>query len=163
MIIQCEQCNSEFNIDENLLKDGGSKVRCAVCKHVFVVHPAKKAPAEEMSLDDSMEEELEDTMALDSVAELVEKEPDTKEESAEAGFDKAFEDALEEPAGADGMPDLGEDMDVEGVMDQASMIEEGVTRKATREIPRATGKVEKAPAFQGQPEKSRKLPRFHAP
>lgn len=146
MIIKCEQCNSEFNIDETLLKPGGSKVRCAVCKHVFVAHPVEKAPVEELSLDDSLEQELEDTMALDSIAEHVKKEPETVKESAEAGFDKAFEDALEEPAGADGMPDLGEGMDVEGVMDQASMIEEEVTRKTTREIPRGPGKVEKAPA-----------------
>ena len=39
MIIACEQCRTRFNLDENLLKQDGSKVRCSKCSHVFVAYP----------------------------------------------------------------------------------------------------------------------------
>lgn len=37
MIIQCEQCNTKFRLDDSKVKDTGVKVRCAKCKHVFTV------------------------------------------------------------------------------------------------------------------------------
>ncbi len=37
MIIQCEQCNTKFRLDDSKVKDSGVKVRCAKCKHVFTV------------------------------------------------------------------------------------------------------------------------------
>lgn len=158
MNVECAECNSEFSIDESRLKDGGSKVRCAVCKNVFTVYPPEKEPVEELSLEESPEEELEETVALDSVSDLTEKEPETIEESIEAEFDKAFDDAMEGPAGADQLPDLGEGLDMEGAMDQASEIEEKVTRKATQEIPRRPEKVKKAPAAPRFVEKPRRSP-----
>ncbi|MFO7706752.1 MAG: zinc-ribbon domain-containing protein [Desulfobacterales bacterium] len=45
MIVTCEGCETGFNVDERLLKPGGSKVRCSKCRHVFVAHPP--APAED--------------------------------------------------------------------------------------------------------------------
>ncbi len=39
MIIQCENCKTEFNLDESLIKEGGSKVRCSVCKEIFMAYP----------------------------------------------------------------------------------------------------------------------------
>ena len=37
MIIQCEQCQTRFRLDDSKVTDKGVKVRCAKCKHVFVV------------------------------------------------------------------------------------------------------------------------------
>ena len=37
MIIQCEQCQTKFRLDDSKVKDTGAKVRCARCKHVFAV------------------------------------------------------------------------------------------------------------------------------
>lgn len=37
MIIQCEQCQTKFRLDDSKVKDSGIKVRCARCKHVFAV------------------------------------------------------------------------------------------------------------------------------
>ena len=54
MIITCEQCNTSFNLDENLLNDKGSKVRCSKCMHIFVAYPPVP-PAEET--DAPVEEE----------------------------------------------------------------------------------------------------------
>ena len=39
MIIECEQCRSKFSLDEGLLKDEGTKVRCSQCNHVFRAFP----------------------------------------------------------------------------------------------------------------------------
>lgn len=37
MIIQCEQCQTKFRLDDSRVTDKGVKVRCAKCKHVFTV------------------------------------------------------------------------------------------------------------------------------
>jgi len=37
MIIQCEQCQTKFRLDDAKVTDKGVKVRCAKCKHVFSV------------------------------------------------------------------------------------------------------------------------------
>jgi len=37
MIIQCDQCNTKFKLDDAKVPDKGIKVRCAKCKHVFMV------------------------------------------------------------------------------------------------------------------------------
>ena len=39
MIIKCRECNTGFDFNKNLLKESGSKVRCSICKHVFVAYP----------------------------------------------------------------------------------------------------------------------------
>lgn len=47
MIIQCEQCQTKFKLDDSKVSAKGVKVRCARCKHVFAV--AGQQPAEEDS------------------------------------------------------------------------------------------------------------------
>lgn len=49
MIVQCDQCSSKFRLDDAKVKEGGAKVRCSKCKHIFVVQ--KEAPAEEADFD----------------------------------------------------------------------------------------------------------------
>lgn len=49
MIIQCDQCNTKFKLDDAKVPDKGIKVRCAKCKHVFQVQ--KETTPEEMDLD----------------------------------------------------------------------------------------------------------------
>jgi predicted Zn finger-like uncharacterized protein len=39
MRVNCENCNTNFNLDEGLVKSTGSKVRCSKCKHIFVIYP----------------------------------------------------------------------------------------------------------------------------
>jgi len=49
MIIQCEQCNTKFRLDDSKVTDKGVKVRCAKCKHVFTVR--KEQPESEPAAD----------------------------------------------------------------------------------------------------------------
>lgn len=38
MIVTCLNCNSNFKLDDNLVKPTGSTVRCSTCKNVFVIY-----------------------------------------------------------------------------------------------------------------------------
>jgi len=80
MIIQCEKCRAKFNLDESLLKKAGSKVRCSLCKDIFMAFP----PQEEELFPEGAatiavsQDELEKTVTLEdedtSAAEAAEKE-----------------------------------------------------------------------------------------
>ncbi|GAB7026892.1 hypothetical protein JCM15764A_21400 [Geotalea toluenoxydans] len=48
MILQCDQCNTKFKLDDAKIKEGGVKVRCSKCRHVFLV---TKEPQEETDFD----------------------------------------------------------------------------------------------------------------
>ena len=44
MVIRCESCQTEFNLDACLLKKEGTKVRCSRCHHVFKAYPLSPEP-----------------------------------------------------------------------------------------------------------------------
>lgn len=48
MILQCDQCNTKFKLDDAKIKEGGVKVRCSKCRHVFLV---TREPQEETDFD----------------------------------------------------------------------------------------------------------------
>ena len=39
MIITCKECNSSFNVDDGLIKETGSKVKCSKCENIFTAYP----------------------------------------------------------------------------------------------------------------------------
>ena len=49
MIITCDNCNTSFELEDALVKEDGSKVKCTNCGHVFVAH--SDAQIEEFALD----------------------------------------------------------------------------------------------------------------
>lgn len=63
MIIQCEQCRTKFKLDDGKVSDRGVKVRCAKCRHVFVVH---KDVAEQVALPDVMAPALDATPTFEA-------------------------------------------------------------------------------------------------
>lgn len=95
MIIQCEKCRTKFRLDESLLRQEGSKVKCSVCKHVFIAYPPQSSIEEPSPVE--LDEEFQETVALPT-DELGEKGLETEEPEAEEeiDFDKAFESALYE-------------------------------------------------------------------
>ena len=133
MIIECEKCKSTFNLDESLVKAEGSKVRCSICKEVFLVSPPEKAQLEEPAPDEFLDEELEEDLALDSLPDIEEIASEPMEEGAEeVDFDKAMEGRVEEEediqaVSLEGLPDFEEEkVDVEEDMDRDAEIEEEV-------------------------------------
>ena len=70
MIIQCNRCQTRFELDDRRVPDGGTKVRCARCKHVFRVQPPRphKPPAPP-PIEDPFEDEYgpEETVAISDI------------------------------------------------------------------------------------------------
>lgn len=79
MIIECERCHTKFNLDENLLKESGSKVRCSICKHVFTAFP----PQEEPKVEEFSTEKIEEV-------EIIPTEETAKEEDIIPDVDKTI-------------------------------------------------------------------------
>jgi predicted Zn finger-like uncharacterized protein len=90
MNITCENCRTTFRIDESLLAKQGSKVRCSICKHVFLAYPPLPSPAEE---------EFEETIALNSPPLASTDLADTSIDD-ETAFDQILEESLEEEKAA---------------------------------------------------------------
>ena len=59
MIITCDECSSSFSVNDSLIKEAGSKVRCSKCDSVFVAYPQLTEDIEEL-------ETAEDDLTLDS-------------------------------------------------------------------------------------------------
>jgi len=130
MIIACEKCEAKFQLDENLLKDEGSKVRCSVCQHVFTVYPTGASSIEKTVAYEDVDEALQETVALDSPPALEESEAALTEPEEGTDFDTAFERAMEKesipgpPPGE--MPDDSEGLDSIGELSAESPEEESL-------------------------------------
>jgi predicted Zn finger-like uncharacterized protein len=94
MIIECNQCKSLFRLDEGLLRDKGSKVRCSVCKHVFITYPPGRQPTAN-ERPKSPDQILGETVILESPPVLEDEGSEPLLEELEA---QEFEAAFEEEA-----------------------------------------------------------------
>ena len=104
MIVTCNECEASFKIDDSLIKDSGSKVRCSKCSSVFVVYP--EAP--DSAVDDA------DDLALEMESDL----------AADLDSDEELDDLGEENT-ADELPDLEDMMNFDdGEFAEAEMAEE---------------------------------------
>lgn len=109
MIVQCENCGTRFNLDEALIKEEGSRVRCSLCKHIFTVYPPRPEPeTEEKGAGISvMPEDLEDTVALES-SPFPQETPSSGQTS---DYENLFEESIEdmepfEPVSPDSLRDV---------------------------------------------------------
>ncbi len=96
MIVKCEKCKSEFNLNDSMIKNEGSTVRCSVCKNVFKVFPPKPATFDELIDDNFSDTAMEETVALDMPPDLEDISGETYDDYKRDSFDKAFEEAIEE-------------------------------------------------------------------
>lgn len=150
MIVQCESCQSKFNLDEALIKEEGTKVRCSLCKSVFTVYPSQPETDGEQAVVQDLNEELEETVALDSppVFDQEEEEFPGLEEDSATDFDQAFQEAIEE----EGLVEVGlaepageEETDIEEALGRAEKIEEDLSL-GDQKVQGRKVKIEKAPA-----------------
>jgi len=120
MIIECEKCHAKFNLDENLLKETGSKVRCSSCKHVFTAFP----PERELQIEEAPAEELEETEEL--AAEEI-----FKQEDLLSDLEKTFAQEVEEEAEIS-----EEEEEIEAIsFDELSQLDSGAIKRAEEEVP----------------------------
>jgi predicted Zn finger-like uncharacterized protein len=81
MIVMCEGCETNFQVEDRFISSTGSKVRCSKCRHVFTAYsPAALAVAEEPLV-------LSDALPASSPVEVESELPDINTE-----IDKLFAD-----------------------------------------------------------------------
>jgi predicted Zn finger-like uncharacterized protein len=51
MIVQCEECKTNFNLDEKRLRGDSAKVRCSKCRHVFMIYKDQEESALTVAVD----------------------------------------------------------------------------------------------------------------
>jgi predicted Zn finger-like uncharacterized protein len=162
MIIECEECNSKFNLAENLLKKEGSKVRCSLCKNVFMAYPPQSSTMENGSLDVDLDEDMKETVALDTPPVFKEKEPEPEVEEMDIDFAQAFEDAVKEDdvqaISPDEIPDLEEEDDIafSETLDRTLRVDdEEEAETEVTEKPQEAVKTVLTPPMEIKPRKSR--------
>jgi predicted Zn finger-like uncharacterized protein len=95
MIIECKQCGSKFKLDEGLLREEGSRVRCSVCKNVFRVYPKGVTPSADVKRK-VVDQSLGETVTLDTHPTLEEQRPEPLlEDTFEAELAKALQEESE--------------------------------------------------------------------
>ena len=130
MIIECEKCKAKFNLDESLLKGKRTKVKCSICKEVFIAYLPPTPPPKELKLDRTSEEEPKETEIVD--------------EAVQSEFDDAFEGALDEDTIESRLEDEFSEEDFDFEQDLES--EEKDAFEIPKERPEAKIKESKAPS-----------------
>jgi predicted Zn finger-like uncharacterized protein len=149
MIIECEECKSKFRLDEGLLRKEGSRVRCSVCKNVFMAYPPGMEPMEEP--EELILEDLGETAAIENGPPALEKQDSQAvEQIMDDDFELAFEEAME----ADAVEVLSPDEIVEKE-EQARAKEVSLERERKRREPKK-GKRETKAAKAAAPAKKKK-------
>ena len=127
MIIECEKCHAKFNLDENLLKETGSKVRCSRCKHVFTAFP----PERELQIEEAPAEELEETEEL--AAEEIFKQEDLLSD-LEKTFAQEVEEEVEISKEEEEVEISEEKEEIEAIsFDELSQLDSGPIKRAEAE------------------------------
>jgi predicted Zn finger-like uncharacterized protein len=147
MIIECEKCHTKFRLDENLLKETGSKVRCSICDYKFILFPPhaeqkiKEAPPTLLEEEEktplgevAKEEELASVFDKTLVADVLE-EPESmpsekipKEEEVVSDFDQTFGEEIEQ--------EMLQEEEMEPVsFEDISQLDSGVIRGVDKKSP----------------------------
>jgi pilus assembly protein FimV len=114
MIITCKECESSFNINDGLLKEAGSKVKCSKCGNIFIAYPAKLADESEVKDEIFGSEQESEDLSFAPEDEAAGEDYDLPELDKSLGSDEdsIAEDFAED--GSDGLElDLGGDLDLE--------------------------------------------------
>jgi predicted Zn finger-like uncharacterized protein len=131
MVIQCESCLTEFNLDESLLEEEGSKVRCSRCRHVFTAYPSASVPVVDMVETPDIFEETghivseKTEAAIPEIENAAEKEQENGAGAAlESDLDVIYQDVFREVNRSAVDEKIGHDQEVEDVFREASLGEE---------------------------------------
>ena len=113
MIITCNECESSFNVEDSLIKESGSKVRCSKCQSIFVAYPPPIEENLELDQDeqllgsngdialDDLDSTLENFFNEDSSLDTADSMKDADEElELGLGLDAESEDTQYTPAAA---------------------------------------------------------------
>jgi predicted Zn finger-like uncharacterized protein len=136
MIVECEQCHTKFRLDDKLLKETGSKVRCSVCSQKFIVF----APKVEKEVSEELASDFDKTLVAD-VIEGVGKVPSEKGMVADADqtlVEKGPQEDEVEPVSFEDISQIdsgiirAEAPKLDKAMDRATKVEEEIIAKEER-------------------------------
>ena len=166
MIIECRQCGSRFKLDEGLLREEGSKVRCSLCKAVFVAYPPGAGPRIG-EMRKGVDQTLGRTVTLVIPPTL--DEPKVEEPVLEDTFEAELTKALQEESGTRRVQAISPDQIPVEEEELGFDFEEGIRAVEAQAVPPAdeqwaTGRKPQAPEKpeKGVPKKRKKggLSRF---
>jgi predicted Zn finger-like uncharacterized protein len=155
MIIECKQCGSKFKLDEGLVREEGSKVRCSVCKSVFKSYPKGSPKGDEKRK--VADQNLGETVTLDTYSTQEDQRPERLvEDTFEAELAKAVQEESEtkkiETLSPDQIPEEEEDLRFD--------FEEGTKRQPQLEpSPASTLQRELAKPTEAPPKPEKAVPK----
>ncbi len=161
MLVECEKCKSKFNLDEGILKEEGSRVKCSICENVFKAYPSGQSSIEEPAPDWKVDEDLEETVALDSPPAIEEMETGPMDKGIGVDFDRAFEEAMQEDSIEAVSTEEEKRADMQEAVESDDRIEEVTGEDTEKKIAREFEEVEEiaeAATPQKKPGRSRLLP-----
>jgi len=116
MKVSCPNCETKYNLPDERIAAGGTKVKCSKCKHVFTVAPPPATPEEEVeqlleepkvegapaaAAKPDFDAAFEETVAAEG-AKAEAPGAEAPEEPAEAAAEEGGEEIPPIPAGAEG-------------------------------------------------------------
>jgi len=155
MIIECKQCGSKFKLDEGLVREEGSKVRCSVCKSVFKSYPKGSPKGDEKRK--VADQNLGETVTLDTYSTLEDQRP---ERLVEDTFEAELAKALQEESETKKIETLSPDQIPEEEEDLRFDFEEGTKRQPQLEpSPASTLQREAAKLAEAPPKPEKAVPK----
>jgi len=98
MIVTCANCQTKYNLPDGKIPEGGAKVKCSKCAHVFKVEPLVSTPEEEVESLLDEEAQAPDTQAGDDFDETFNEVAADEKAAAEEPAAEDPEVAPEAPA-----------------------------------------------------------------
>ncbi|MCU0614194.1 MAG: zinc-ribbon domain-containing protein, partial [Desulfobacterales bacterium] len=90
MIVTCKNCNTSFNLSDELVKDTGSKVKCSKCNYIFKVFPPHIQNESDAQRTDS-QQEPEEIASTKSYLEPQQQQIEGKESLQKMDVDKDWD------------------------------------------------------------------------
>ncbi len=108
MIVTCEQCSTQFRLDDAKVPETGARVRCSKCKHAFFIQPASKR-SDTLAAADLAEEAMRGGRDEDALEDSdwqfnEEAQPPLRTDPAPGGGRDAASAAVDDLLGPDPLP-----------------------------------------------------------
>lgn len=118
MLVQCPECTTKYNLDENKILHEGSKVRCTRCKNVFTVFrpmppqsdepvPVEPAPRQSPVVDQGLDDELDALFSNPPTGPKFATSPPASQAARQSSSPSVDEDMLADLQGAFQPPLVG--------------------------------------------------------